>query len=404
MSEILTLQEACEVLNCHPNTLRNWDRTGVLNAIRFGSRKDRRYKKADILKLLGLEKDKEITLSTLEGGFKLENRRYIGSKQKLINWIFSIIAQECKGGESFADIFAGTGVVSAEATHYFGEVILNDFLYSNYTIYRAFFDSDEWNKNKLVKIIEAYNNLDSRTLGENYFSKNYGGRYFSKNSAKVIGFIREDIQRKEHLLTEKESHVLIASLLYSADKIANTVGHYDAYFQKENSKNDFRIKLIEPINSASKKIKIFREDTNLLVKKIKADVVYIDPPYNSRQYSRFYHVLETLTKWDKPKLYGTALKPEAENMSDYCRVSARDRLAELVENLKAKYLVVSYNNTYESKSNSSRNKITLQQIKEILEEKGKTKVFEKKHQHFNAGNTDFKNHKEYLFVTTTNHA
>ena len=91
-------------------------------------------------------------------------------------------------------------------------------------------------------------------------------------------------------------------------------------------------------------------------------------------------------------------------MSDYCRVQAKDRLAELVKDLNAKYLVVSYNNTYDSKSNSSKNKITLQQIKDILSVKGKTKVFEKDYRHFNAGNTDFKNHKEYLFVTTVNHA
>jgi len=57
--------------------------------------------------------------------------------------------------------------------------------------------------------------------------------------------------------------------------------------------------------------------------------VYIDPPYNSRQYSRFYHVLETLIKWDKPKLYGVALKPEPENMSDYCRNNARHKFSEL---------------------------------------------------------------------------
>lgn len=49
---ILTLKQAAEVLNCHPNTLRQWDRKGILPAIRFGNRKDRRYKKEDILRLL----------------------------------------------------------------------------------------------------------------------------------------------------------------------------------------------------------------------------------------------------------------------------------------------------------------------------------------------------------------
>lgn len=54
--EILTLQEACDILNCHPNTLRNWDNRGILKAIRFGTRKDRRYRKEDLEKILNNEK------------------------------------------------------------------------------------------------------------------------------------------------------------------------------------------------------------------------------------------------------------------------------------------------------------------------------------------------------------
>jgi excisionase family DNA binding protein len=52
LPDILTLQQACEALNCHPNTLRQWDNKGILKAIRFGTRRDRRYKKVDILKIL----------------------------------------------------------------------------------------------------------------------------------------------------------------------------------------------------------------------------------------------------------------------------------------------------------------------------------------------------------------
>ena len=50
LPNVLTLQQACNVLNCHPNTLRNWDNQGLLKAIRFGNRRDRRYKKEDIVK------------------------------------------------------------------------------------------------------------------------------------------------------------------------------------------------------------------------------------------------------------------------------------------------------------------------------------------------------------------
>lgn len=333
--------------------------------------------------------------------FYLNNRRYIGNKFSLKNWIFSIINNECDTKNTFVDIFAGTGVIAEVASHYFKEVIVNDFLYSNNVIYQAFFGGGEWNKEKVEDIIKSYNAIKADTLEENYFSMNFGGKYFSNSSSKIIGFIREDIEKNKNQLTKKEYDILLSSLLYSIDKVANTVGHYETYFKKDNFEDNFYLRSIKPLKVNN--IIIHREDSNKLAKNIEADVVYIDPPYNSRQYSRFYHVLETLTKWNKPKLFGTALKPKEENMSDYCRVKAKVRLSELVHDLKTKYLIVSYNNTYESKSNSSRNKITLEELEYILNTKGETKIFEKNYKHFNAGNTDFKNHKEYLFVTKIRH-
>ncbi len=333
-----------------------------------------------------------------ENHFQLHNRRYIGSKYKLIEWIFSILDKECEG-KSFTDIFAGTGVVAAVAGKHFDEIVLNDFLYSNEVIYKAFLGKGDWNCQKIHTLIKEYNNIQGEHLDENYFSSHFGKKYFSANSAKIIGFIRENIEKNKADLTEREYHMLLSSLLYSVDKIANTVGHYDAYFKKEWVEDRFMMRPIDPVEI--KTISIFREDANLLARRIKSDIVYIDPPYNSRQYSRFYHVLETLTKWDKATLHGVALKPEPENMSDYCRASAKDKFAGLIADINASYLVVSYNNTYASKSNSSQNKITLEEIKNILSKKGKTKIFEKDYRHFNAGNTNFNNHKEYLFVTKT---
>ena len=50
--KLLTLKQACELLNCHPNTLRAWDEKGYLVAVRFGTRRDRRYRREDVMKLL----------------------------------------------------------------------------------------------------------------------------------------------------------------------------------------------------------------------------------------------------------------------------------------------------------------------------------------------------------------
>lgn len=341
--------------------------------------------------------NKTKTLTIVNTPISLQSRRYIGNKYKLADWIFSVIDNECEG-DIFADIFAGTGVVSAKADGRYKKIILNDLLHSNYAIYHAFFSKSEWDNQKLVTLINKYNNLKPDDLDDNYFSQHFGGNFFSKDSAKVIGAIREDIEKNKKKLTQREYYILITSLLYSVDKVANTVGHYDAYFKNvDYVKKPFRMRIIDPIKTNS--VEIYREDANVLAKRIKADIVYIDPPYNSRQYSRFYHVLENLTKWEKPKLFGVALKPEPENMSDYCRNSAKDKLAELIQDLDAKHIVVSYNNTYASKSSSSQNKITHDQITSILNKKGKTKVFEKEYRHFNSGKTDFSDHKEYLFVT-----
>jgi len=330
---------------------------------------------------------------------KIESRRYTGSKAKLLDWIFTLIDEYCRG-EIFVDIFAGTGVVAATAATRFKHIILNDFLYSNYAIYYAFFAKSPWDRAKIEKMINQYNCIDTSKLKDNYFSKNFGDKYFPRITAKLIGEIREDIEKKKKVLTTKEYCVLLSSLIYSADKVANTVGHYDAYIREKPTLNKFLLEIINPINIDM--VNIYREDANLLANRVKADVVYIDPPYNSRQYSRFYHVLETLTKWEKPKLYGVALKPHPENVSEYCKVAAPDKFSELIRSLTCSYIVVSYNNTYNSKSSSSKNKIQLEQIKNILEKKGSTKIFNKKHRYFNSGKTNFDDHQEYLFITKVN--
>ncbi|MCI9017089.1 MAG: adenine methyltransferase [Clostridia bacterium] len=333
--------------------------------------------------------------------FNMYNRRYTGSKYKLMEWIKTLITDNCDG-KTFFDVFAGTGVVTEYMINDYEKYIINDFLYSNEVIYKGFLLQENYDMDKLTKVVEIYNETNKTKLQDNYVSINFGGRYFNKEDAKLIGKIREDLEtsisKKE--INSKEYYILIASLLFSIDKIANTCGHYDAYRKIDNIESKFKYELILPKQLKEKQeIEIYREDSNSLAKKIKADIAFIDPPYNSRQYSRFYHVLENITKWEKTELYGIALKPKEENMSEYCKTSAPKAFKDLIDSLNVKYAVVTYNNTYNSKSSSSKNKITLEEIKSILDEKGETKVFDKPYKFFNAGKTELKNHKEYLFIT-----
>ena len=332
--------------------------------------------------------------------YNIENRRYLGNKSKILGLISELIDDNTKG-TSFFDVFAGTGVVSKKMSTKYDKLIINDFLYSNNAIYKAFFENTTFNSQKLYKFKESVNLINPNNIENNYFSKNFGEKFFSNNDAKIIGEIREQIE-KELTLNPREYYILIASLIYSCDKIANTVGHYDAY-RKTNTINDrFKFELINIENMKSKDVVIYREDANNLVRKVKADIAFIDPPYNSRQYSRFYHLLENLTKWKKPELSGVAMKPPVENMSEYSKVSAPKIFDDLIQNLNAKYIVVTYNNTYKPKSSSSKNKITHEQILESLEKVGKTKIFEIPFQFFNAGKSDLKDHKEFVFITEVN--
>lgn len=331
------------------------------------------------------------------GTFNLESRRYIGNKTKLMNWVKDIMSENTKGNSLF-DVFAGTGAVSKALLESYDEIILNDFLYSNEVIYKAFFDNEQYDKEKLLEIESKYQRITTNEIDDEYFVSNYGNKYFSEFDARIIGEIREDIERRTNL-NEKEKSILIASLVYSADKCSNTVGHYDAYRKINNIEDKFIFKLINPLDTELKRIKIFRDDSNTLVRNIKADVAFIDPPYNSRQYSRFYHLLEVLVKWEKPRLEGVAMKPPTENVSEYSKTSAHKVFEDLIRNINVNYIAVIYNNTYTSKSSSSKNKITHDQILETLNKKGKTKVFEKKHKFFNSGKTQFIDHKEFLFIT-----
>ncbi|MDU3908348.1 DNA adenine methylase [uncultured Prevotella sp.] len=247
--------------------------------------------------------------------FKLENRRYIGNKAKLVDWIMGLIDENTENVDSFCDIFAGTGSVTKRALQRYRHVVMNDFLYSNNIIYKAFYGAGYWDRDKLCRILDHYNQIDLFELEENYFSKNFGDKYFERSNAKMIGYIRQDIEEHKANLTEKEYCILLASLIYSIDRIANTVGHFDAYIKKDIKPQRLYIKLVDA--NSYPNVAIYKEDSNLLVRNIYADVTYMDPPYNSRQYCRFYHLYETLVKWDKPKLYGVALKPKAENMSGY---------------------------------------------------------------------------------------
>lgn len=329
----------------------------------------------------------------------INNRRYIGNKTKLLEEIYGVVKENNYSNTSvFADLFAGTGVVSEYFSIKNYDVIVNDILYSNFVSYNAWISNKEYDGNKIKNIIEEFNSIKSEKLEENYFSKIYGNKYYSENDSKKIGFIREKIEKLKKNLKEREYYILLSSLMYGADKAANTVGHFEHYLNEKFLKDRFNMQMLK-INKTYKS-QIYNEDANMLARKIEADIVYIDPPYNSRQYINFYHVLENLCSWNKPMEFeGKSMKFKRNHLkSGYSQAKATNLMKDLIENLRCKLIIVSYNNTYNAKSSASNNKIQEKDLIKILEEKGKVYFKEIEYKFFNSGKTDFKEHVEKLYV------
>ncbi len=333
---------------------------------------------------------------------EINNRRFLGSKYKLLNFIEKTVNSNCKDINSVVDVFAGTGVVGSMFLKDGKEVYFNDYLKSNCYSYKAFYEPMKIDIKKIEKIINDYNVIEIEE--ENYFSDNFSDTYFSRKDCKKIGFIRDDIENKfiEKDINEREKSILIASLIYSMDRVANTVGHYDAYRKIKNIEDKFFMYMLDVSENGEKKSHISNLDANDFIKNVKADLVYIDPPYNSRQYCDAYHLLENVAEWNKPKVYGVAKKMDRTNLkSKYCTNKAVEAFDELVKNCNSKYILVSYNNTGDKSNSRSNAKISDLQIKQILEKKGKVKVFEQDYNNFTTGKSVSLDHKERLFLCET---
>jgi adenine-specific DNA-methyltransferase len=146
--------------------------------------------------------------------------------------------------------------------------------------------------------------------------------------------------------------------------------------------------------------KVYNSDVNKLVKNTKHDVVYLDPPYNHRQYSGNYHLLETIAKYDNPQIFWkTWTRDNKENKSDFCsRVKVKKAFEELINNIDANYIFVSYNDEW---------LLSLEDMKEIMSKRWDYWVITKEYKRYKADKTENRNHKkdmvyEYLHYVIIN--
>jgi len=324
----------------------------------------------------------------------IQSRRYLGNKFKLVNFIREIVEKRCKEYESFCDIFAGTGVVGNEFNETDVKIIGNELLYSNYVSLCAWLSAEKFDRAKILEYVHILNNI--HPTEENYVSKYFGGTYFTIENARKIGAIRERIE--ELNLSFKEKCILLTSLLYAIDKAANTCGHYDAF--RKTLDTTAPIELLPPDipQERNNQNEIYNEDANALIHKIEMDVLYVDPPYNSRQYCDNYHLLENIMTWKKPKVFGVAKKMLRSGLkSQYCLKAAPKAFDHLITNANCRYILVSYNNMAGKGDERSNARIKDKEIIRSLSKRGKTEIFETEFKSFTTGKSKIEGHTERVF-------
>lgn len=308
---------------------------------------------------------------------------YIGSKQSLLDFLETTI-EEFTGyregdGFVFGDLFAGTGVVGQRYKEKGHSVISNDIQYYSYVLNKHYIENIPELDNSLL---EYFNNLNpvKGFIYNNYCEGSGSGRnYFTNENGMKCDAVRIELERlyRAGEINDNLYFYYLASLINSIDKYANTASVYGAFLKhiKKPAQKEFILELL-PVGNGNIG-KVYNEDINELIKKVGGDVLYIDPPYNNRQYCSNYHVLETIAKYDTPKLRGvTGLRDETYQKSKYCsKRTVIDIFEDLIKNADFKYIILSYNN---------EGLMDLKTIKDIMSKYGEYDFFTKEYRRFKA--------------------
>lgn len=344
---------------------------------------------------------------------------YIGSKKFLLPFIEdsvrAVVNLDHPEELVFCDLFAGTGVVGTCFKDIGCRVIANDLQYYSYVLnqqsignsgellFRALQDTIPQlvnANNQEERLIEVCRYLDNLQGKRGFVYKNYccgslktcgfERMYFTPQNGQKCDAIRHTIEDwfKHELITREEYFYLLATLIENIDKVANTASVYGA-FLKHYKKNAQKRMVMEPlsIHLSNLQHQVYCEDANELAKRISADIIYIDPPYNERQYSAYYHVLETIAKDDKPLLHGkTGLRDYNTQKSNYCyKDKVLRTFADLIANVRCQYIFVSYN---------SDGLMTPDEIETILRTKGDYHCFSRTYTRYRADKLDARQYKQ----------
>lgn len=328
---------------------------------------------------------------------------YIGSKCKLSNLIkstiHSVVGDELSD-KVFCDIFAGTGIIGRVFKQEVKKVIANDYEYYSYVLNKNYIENHLAipDKDDYIDKLNRLELIDSGFIYNNYCIGGGSGRqYFSDYNGKRIDTIRKQIEdwKTTGEINSNLYYFLLASLLESADKLANTASVYGAYLKhlKKSAQLNLVLKAAE-FDINDNEHQVYNLDSNKLISSIEGDILYLDPPYNARQYGANYHILNTIAKYDSFIPKGkTGLREYSR--SKYCsKNSVEQEFEYLIKNAKFKYIFLSYNN---------EGLMSADKIKAVMEKFGKYDLITSEYQRFKADRDENRNHiatstDEYIHI------
>ena len=323
---------------------------------------------------------------------------YIGSKYKLINFIKETIhgvAGDDLSQKIFCDLFAGTGIVGRTFKTSTKKIIANDCEYYSYVLNKNYIENhvDIPNKQEYIDELNELPLLDTGFVYKNYcLGGGTGRQYFSDHNGKKIDTIRQCIEkwRASGTINSNLYFFLLASLLESADKLANTASVYGAYLKhlKRTAQKELWLEPAEfdvhdnthdaPTNQ------VHNEDSNALVRKIEGDILYLDPPYNARQYGANYHLLNTIARYDDFVPNGKTGLRQYQKSAWCCASKVEKEFDDLLKNAKFRYIFLSYNN---------EGLMPMEVIKKIMSRYGRYDLAVTDYQRFKADRDGNRNHK-----------
>ena len=280
---------------------------------------------------------------------------YIGSKAKLNQWIFEIITKVIQKQPTdclFLDACSGSGAISRYAASLGFNVVANDIMMFPRIIANGSIGVSKEQQAQAKDLIEELNK--NIVLVEDYFYHNFCDEskpprmYFTASNAMLIDGIRYEI---DSVVDAKIKDYLLYCGLEALSRVSNTTGVQAAFLKefKARARDRFELRCENVVDG---RISAYSMDILVLLhdayyrQQYREDVLYIDPPYNQRQYGPNYHLYETFVRNDSPKARGmTGLRDwQSESSSDFCtKKKCLTFLVDVIMASTAQHIFVSYN-------------------------------------------------------------